>query len=80
MKKIKKNLVIAAFIVGAIITFQLSLDSLAFEQDAKLSQLVREAKACIETDDGVMQCCVGSGWCYIGGGYEISPYFPYYGW
>jgi hypothetical protein len=72
MKKIFLGLILFV----AVFTIQLNIVTTKAGSDVSLDQLVQKADACIEIGGQNYQCCYApNSWCYIGGGYEISPFF-----
>jgi len=74
-----KKILVVLVVFAAVFTTQISLKSSKSSSDFTLNQLVQKAEACAEVGGANYQCCVSSdSWCYIGGGYMMSPFYAMY--
>jgi hypothetical protein len=70
-----KKIALVTLFVAAVFTIQLNFTSAKSGSDTKLNQLVQKAEACFEVLPYGYPCCESANWCYIGGGYEIWPFY-----
>ncbi|MEO5979366.1 MAG: hypothetical protein ABIS36_06575 [Chryseolinea sp.] len=75
MKTKLKSLAFGLMALVAIAMFQLNFEQTADAKNVDLNSLVTKAEACFDVGGGGYQCCPSSNWCYIGGGYEASPFY-----
>ena len=71
-----KKLVLGLFAIALIFAIQMNIRTTKSGKDFRLNQMIQEAEACFESSTGWYDCCYAPNyWCYIGSGYEVSPYW-----
>jgi len=73
-----KKIALVLLIIATGFTAHLGFTTSKAGTDIQLRQLFQKAEACIEINEpwfGGLCCPRPDLWCYIGGGYEINPFY-----